>query len=119
MDAQGVDLWIAPTLAIGDWRRLDCHTSAAGPGEPDDRRPGVKPVLRADQIPAAFPQRERLAPPGYLPENGPWPEEGNTVIIAPDGAILAGPVRENQETLADLDLVPSWLGAATFRFVRA
>ena len=31
--------------------------------------------------------------------------EGNTVIAAPDGAVLAGPVREREETLVlDLDL---------------
>ena len=48
---------------------------------------------------------ERLFAPGYLEQNGPWLEEGNTVIVAPDGTVLAGPVREREETLiADLDL---------------
>jgi nitrilase len=102
MYAQGVDLWIAPTLAIGDgWVATLQHLAR------ENRMfvVGVNPVLHADQIPAAFPHREQLVPPGYLEENGPWLEEGNTVIIAPDGRILAGPVREKQETLiADLDL---------------
>ena len=41
----------------------------------------------------------------YLEENGPWLEEGNTVIIGPDGGIITGPVREKQDVLtADLDL---------------
>jgi nitrilase len=32
-------------------------------------------------------------------------EGGNTVLVAPDGSVLAGPVREREETLiADLDL---------------
>ena len=32
-------------------------------------------------------------------------EPGNTVIVGPDGGVLAGPVREREETLfADLDL---------------
>jgi nitrilase len=62
-------------------------------------------VLHADQIPADFPHRDRLVPAGYLEDNGAWLEEGNTVIIAPNGAIVAGPVREKEETLvADLDL---------------
>jgi len=102
MYAQGVDLWIAPTLAIGDgWIATLQHLAR------ENRMfvAGVNPVLHADQIPAGFPHRDRLVPPGYLEDNGPWLEPGNTVIIAPTGAILAGPVREKQETLiADLDL---------------
>jgi nitrilase len=66
---------------------------------------GVNPVLHADQVPAGFPARDRLLAPGYLEQNGPWLEEGNTVVVAPDGSVLAGPVREREETLvADLDL---------------
>jgi predicted amidohydrolase len=65
----------------------------------------VNPVLHADQVPAGFPARDRLLAPGYLEQNGPWLEEGNTVLVAPDGSVLAGPVREREETLvADLDL---------------
>jgi nitrilase len=102
MYAQGVDLWVAPTLAIGDgWIATLQHLAR------ENRMfvVGVNPVLHADQIPAAFPHRERLVPPAYLEENGAWLEEGNTVIIGPAGVILAGPVREKEETLiADLDL---------------
>jgi nitrilase len=66
---------------------------------------GVNPVLHADQVPVGFPARDRLLAPGYLEHNGPWLEEGNTVIVAPDGTVLAGPVREREETLVlDLDL---------------
>ena len=102
MYAQGVDLWIAPTLAIGDgWIATLQHLAR------ENRMfvAGVNPVLHADQIPAAFPHRDRLVPRGYLEDNGPWLEEGNTVIIGPNGTIVAGPVREKEETLiADLDL---------------
>jgi hypothetical protein len=42
---------------------------------------GVNPVLHADQIPAGR----------YLEQNGPWLEEANTVIVAPDGTVIAGP----------------------------
>jgi nitrilase len=88
MYAQGVDLWIAPTLATSDgWITTLQHLAR------ENRMfvVGVNPVLHAGQIPADFPHRERLVPPGYLEDNGPWLEKGNTVIIAPDGAIVAGP----------------------------
>jgi nitrilase len=102
MYAQGVDLWIAPTLALGDgWIATLQHLAR------ENRMfvVGVNPVLHADQIPAAFPDRDRLVPPAYLEENGPWLEEGNTAIIGPNGSILAGPVREKEQILiADLDL---------------
>jgi nitrilase len=100
--AQGVDLWIAPTLAVGDgWIATMRHLAR------ENRMfvVAVNPVLHADQVPVGFPARDRLLAPGYLEENGPWLEEGNTVIVAPDGAVLAGPVREREETLVlDLDL---------------
>jgi nitrilase len=66
---------------------------------------GVNPVLHADQIPAGFPHRDRLVPDQHRAMHGDWLEEGNTVIVAPSGEILAGPVRQREETLiADLDL---------------
>ena len=108
MYAQGVDLWIAPTLAIGDgWIATMQHLAR------ENRMfvVGINPVLHADQIPAAFPHRERLIPSAYLEKYGPWLEEGNTVIIAPNGTVLAGPVREKEETLiADLDLADVLIG---------
>jgi nitrilase len=100
--AQGIDVWLAPTLASGDgWIATMRHLAR------ENRMfvVGVNPVLHADQVPAGFPARHRLLAPGYLEQNGPWLEEGNTVVVAPDGSVLAGPVREREETLvADLDL---------------
>jgi nitrilase len=100
--AQGVDVWLAPTLAQGDgWIATMRHLAR------ENRMfvVGVNPVLHADQVPAGFPARDRLLAPGYLEQNGPWLEGGNTVLMAPDGSVLAGPVREREETLiADLDL---------------
>lgn len=102
MYAQGVDLWLAPTLAVGDgWIATMRHIAR------ENRMfvIGVNPVLHADQIPAAFPHQDRLVPDQYREENGDWLEEGNTVIVAPSGEILAGPVRQREETLiVDLDL---------------
>jgi nitrilase len=102
MYAQGVDLWIAPTLAVGDgWVATMQHLAR------ENRMfvVGVNPVLHAGQIPAGFPGRDHLFAPGYLEGNGPWLEEGNTVVVAPNGTVIAGPVREREETLVvDLDL---------------
>jgi nitrilase len=100
--AQGIDVWLAPTLAPGDgWIATMRHLAR------ENRMfvVGVNPVLHADQVPAGFPARDRLLAPGYLEQNGPWLEEGNTVVVAPDGSVLADPVREREETLVtDLDL---------------
>jgi nitrilase len=100
--AQGVDVWLAPTLAQGDaWIATMRHLAR------ENRMyvVGVNPVLHVDQIPADFPNREQLIPASFVDENGAWIEPGNSVIVAPDGTLLAGPVREREETLiAELDL---------------
>ena len=100
--AQGIDVWLAPTLAPGDgWIATMRHLAR------ENRMfvVGVNPVLHADQVPAGFPARDRLIAPGYLEQNGPWLEEGNTVLVAPDGSVLAGPgPRARGNLVADLDL---------------
>jgi nitrilase len=58
--AQGIDLWIAPTLAMGDgWIATMRHIAR------ENRMfvVGVNPVLRADQIPAGFPARTAWSRP--------------------------------------------------------
>lgn len=100
--AQGVDVWLAPTLATGDgWVATMRHLAR------ENRMyvVGVNPVLHVDRIPADFPHREELVPPGFLDEGSPWVEPGNSVVVGPDGNVLAGPVREREETLyAEVDL---------------
>jgi nitrilase len=102
MYAQGVDIWLAPTLAPGDgWIATLRHIAR------ENRMfvVGVNPVLHADQIPAGFPHRELLVSAEYREANGDWLEPGNTAIVGPNGDLIAGPVREREETLiADLDL---------------
>lgn len=100
--AQGVDIWLAPTLATGDaWIATMRHLAR----ENTMFVIGVNPVLHADRIPADLPHRDRLVPGPWLDEHGPWVEAGNTVIIGPGGDILAGPAREREAMLvADLDL---------------
>jgi nitrilase len=110
--AQGVDVWLAPTLAQGDgWIATMQHLAR------ENRMfvVGVNPVLHVDQIPADFPHRERLVPASFVEEQGSWIEPGNTVIVGPGGTLLAGPVREREETLiAELDLAEV---AASRRFM--
>jgi nitrilase len=100
--AQGVDIWVAPTLATGDaWVASMQHLAR------ENRMyvVAVNPVLHVDRIRTDFPNRDRLVPEAFLADKGPWVEIGNSVIVAPSGEILAGPVREKEETLfAELDL---------------
>src|SRR5256885_1208769 len=102
MYAQGVDVWLAPTLAGGDgWIASMQHIAR------ENRMfvVGVNPVFHKDWVPADFPQRDRVVPQSHIDECGDWVEQGNTVIVAPSGEIIAGPVRRREETLiADLDL---------------
>jgi nitrilase len=102
MYAQGVDVWLAPTLAQGDgWIGTMQHLAR------ENRMyvVGVNPVQHVDMLPSDFPNRDDLYPKAFLDDTGPWVEPGNTVIVGPNGRIIAGPVREREETLiADLDL---------------
>jgi nitrilase len=102
MYAQGIDIWVAPTLAVGDgWIASMQHLAR----ENWMYVVGVNPVLHVDRIPADFPDRDRLVPARFLEKRGPWVEPGNSVIVGPGGNIIAGPIRQREETLiADLDM---------------
>ena len=92
--AQGVDIWAAPTLASGDrWITSLRHVAM----ESGCYVIGVNPCLHADQIPAAFPHRDRLL--STRDNDDPWIEPGNSVIIAPNGDLLAGPQRHADSIL--------------------
>ena len=102
--AQGVDIWAAPTLAGGDaWVATMRHVAREG----RCFVLGVNPCLRADQIPADLPGRDQVWPAAHGAAND-WVERGNSMIVGPDGTVLAGPVREQETILTtevDLDLV--------------
>ena len=100
--AQGVDIWVAPTLAVGDgWIATMRHIAR----ENAMFVIGVNPVLQLDQIPQDFPKRDKLITESYVAEHGEWLESGTSVIVDPSGEVLAGPVRQSEEILtADLDL---------------
>ena len=102
--AQGVEVWLAPTLARGDgWVATMQHIAREG----RVWVVGVNPALHRDQIPDDLPDRHRVAPePG--PEDGDWVEPGNSVICNPDGKLVAGPLRLAEGILTatiDLDQV--------------
>ena len=108
--SQGVDVWVAPTLAPGDgWIATMQHIAREGRCFVI----GVNPCVRVDQIPADFPDRERVWPAD--PENPEWVEPGNTVIVDPEGGILAGPARHEETVLvAELDLTKVRSGRRKF-----
>jgi nitrilase len=97
--SQGVDIWTAPTLASGDgWIAAMRHIALEG----RCYVVGVNPCVHIDQIPADFPHRERV---WRVDEGSEWVETGNSVIVGPNGAILAGPARQEETILyADVDL---------------
>jgi len=97
--AQGVDVWVAPTLAQGDgWVATLRHIAREGRMWVI----GVNPCLHVDQIPHGFPDRERVWP---APAQDGWVEPGNTVICDPAGEVVAGPLRHQEGVLvAELDL---------------
>ena len=98
--SQGVDVWVAPTLATGDgWVATMRHIAREGRCYVI----GVNPCLRVDQIPADFPDRDRVSRTD--PDDPEWVEPGNTVIVGPNGDLLAGPARHAETVLvAELDL---------------
>jgi nitrilase len=102
MYAQGVDVWVAPTLATGDaWVATMQHIAR------ENRMfvIGVNPCIHASQIPASMPRADALYPAADREREGGWLFPGNTVIVEPSGTILAGPVREEERILtAELDL---------------
>ena len=79
--SQGVDVWVAPTLARGDgWIATMRHIAREGRCYVI----GVNPCVRIDQIPPDFPDREKVWRTD--PDEPEWVEPGNTVIVGPNGA---------------------------------
>jgi nitrilase len=98
--AQGVDIWVAPTLATHDfWVASMRHIAREGVCHVI----GVAPAARFSEVPDGVPDRERLWR-GVEP-HGDWMLDGYSVIVDPAGTVLAGPlVREEGILFATLDL---------------
>jgi nitrilase len=98
--AQGVDIWVAPTLATHEpWVATMRHIAREGVCHVI----GVAPAARFSEVPASVPDRERLWR-GAEP-HGDWMLDGYSVIVDPAGTVLAGPlVHEEGILYATLDL---------------
>lgn len=87
MYEQGVDIYLAPTWDNSDsWICTLRHIAREG------RMfvVGTNTCLHSRDIPRTLPGADDL----YPPNDDDWPSRGNTVIVGPDGAILAGPLTE-------------------------
>jgi len=94
--SQGVEIYIAPTYDSGDaWIGTLQHIAREG----RCWVVGSGTLIRASDIPADFPDRERL-----YPDPNEWVNGGDSVVIAPGGDIVAGPLRKEEGILfAEID----------------
>lgn len=84
--SQGVEIYIAPTYDSGDdWISSLQHIAREG----CCWVVGCGNLLRGSDIPADFPEKDSL-----YPDADEWINPGDSVVIAPGGEIVAGPMRE-------------------------
>ncbi|MFC1765072.1 carbon-nitrogen hydrolase family protein [Planctomycetota bacterium] len=97
MYAQGIEIYIAPTFDDGDaWVASMQHIAREGRCWVI----GSGFALHAKDIPADFPERETV-----FPSSGEWINPGDSVIVAPGGSIVTGPMRDEYGLLcADVDI---------------
>ena len=97
MYEQGVDIWLAPTWDNSDvWVASMQHIAKEG----RCYVVGVNSCLRASDVPESLPGRDEI-----YGDPDDWMSRGNTVIVAPGGKILAGPISEQEGILyAEVDL---------------
>lgn len=94
--AQGVEVYVAPTYDSGDeWIGTMQHIAREGRCWVISS--GV--ALTREDIPTDFPGKESL-----YPDTENWINAGDSVVIAPGGEIVAGPMREKKGLLyAEID----------------
>jgi len=94
--AQGCEIYIAPTWDFGDsWVSTMRHIALEGRCWVI----GIGSAMRGKDMPADFPQRSRMFP--NLEE---WFNSGDSVVVAPNGEVVAGPLHEAHGILyADCD----------------
>jgi len=91
MYAQGVELYIAPTYDSGDdWISSLQHIAREG----CCWVLGCGNLMRGRDIPDDFPEKDQL-----YPDADEWINPGDSVVIAPGGQIVAGPMRQQQGIL--------------------
>ena len=91
MYSQGVEIYIAPTYDSGDdWISSLRHIAREG----CCWVVGCGNLLRGNDFPEDFPDREKL-----YPDADEWVNPGDSVVIAPGGEIVAGPMRQESGIL--------------------
>jgi nitrilase len=105
--AQGVEIYIAPTYDSGDaWIGSMRHIAREG----GCWVIGAGVALRNKDIPDDFPERLTL-----YPASEDWINPGDSVVVAPGGEIVAGPLHEKQEILfAEIDVAQAAISRRTF-----
>ena len=84
--AQGVEIYIAPTYDSGDgWIGSLQHIAREG----CCWVVGCGNLMKGCDIPQDFPERESL-----YPDSEEWVNPGDSIVIAPGGEIVAGPMRK-------------------------
>ena len=105
--AQGIEVYIAPTYDSGDgWIGTLQHIAREGCCWVI----GAGVALRNRDLPDDFPERDRL-----YPESEDWINPGDSVVIAPGGEIIAGPLHDRQDILyAEIDLNQAAISRRSF-----
>jgi nitrilase len=89
--AEGVEIYIAPTWDMGlGWISSMIHIAREGRCWVI----GNGSSLKGSDIPADFPERDRL-----FPDPEEWINDGDSVVVAPDGTITAGPLNKQHGIL--------------------
>jgi nitrilase len=89
--SQGVEIYIAPTYDSGDnWIATLQHIAREG----CCWVVGSGNILKVDDIPDDFPEKTKL-----YPDNDEWVNPGDSVVIAPGGELVAGPMRKEEGIL--------------------
>ena len=89
--SQGVEIYIAPTYDSGDdWLETLRHIAREG----CCWVVGSGNLLKASDIPEDFPEKSTL-----YPDLDEWVNPGDSVVIAPGGKIVAGPLRKEEGIL--------------------
>jgi nitrilase len=93
--AQGIEIYVAPTWDAGEsWLASMRHIAK----EAGCWVIGTATALQGNDIPADFPERDRL----FDPEE--WINDGDAVVVKPMGGIAAGPLRREKGILyAEID----------------
>ncbi|MCK4703976.1 MAG: carbon-nitrogen hydrolase family protein [Gammaproteobacteria bacterium] len=95
--SQGIEIYIAPTYDSGDnWIGSMQHIAREG----CCWVVGCGNIMKGSDIPEDFPEKSTL-----YPDADEWINSGDSVVIAPGGEIVAGPMREEAGILyCDIDL---------------